>query len=219
MKLKNIAQVSAGFLFCTAILLFGLGWRDGHVDGDEHRQLANQLTASGSGAQALAEQRLQWLLSVEDPGFYHHAGVDIKTPGAGLTTLSQSLAKRLAFDEFKPGISKLRQTGYALALEQKLSKSQLITLFLDTIPMGRCDGVWTVGFFNASERCFGLPANALTDDQFLALVAVMIAPATYNLSNPNDGLHERVSLIKRLVNKECEPNGVFDVWLQGCSSV
>lgn len=219
MKLKNTALASIGFLFCAAILLFGLGWRDGHVDSNKHLQVADELTAAGVGVRALNQQRLHWLLSVEDPGFYSHAGVDLTTPGAGFTTLSQSLAKRLAFDEFKPGISKLRQTGYALALESKLSKSQLITLFLDTVPMGRCDGSWTVGFFNASERCFGLPANALSDDQFLGLVAVMIAPANYNLNAQDSSLERRIGLIKRLVEGQCEPNGVRDVWLDGCSSV
>lgn len=219
MTLKNIALAAAGLLFCTAILLFGLGWRDGHVDSETHQALANGLMSEGFSGSALNEEHLQWLLAVEDPGFYNHDGVDLTTLGAGLTTLSQSLAKRLAFDDFKPGVSKLRQTGYALGLEQTLSKQQILALFLDTVPMGRCKGMWTVGFFAASQRCYNQPVNALTDEQFLALVAVMIAPSTYDLGKPNAALKERVGLIKQLVNGSCQPKGVFDVWLEGCASV
>lgn len=33
------------------------------------------------------------LLAIEDPAFYRHHGVDLKTPGAGLTTITQSLVR------------------------------------------------------------------------------------------------------------------------------
>lgn len=74
---------------------------------------------------------------MEDPGFAEHDGVDFSTPGAGLTTITQSAAKRLAFETFRPGIGKIRQTGYAMGLESRLSKDQILALWLDTLEMGR----------------------------------------------------------------------------------
>lgn len=41
----------------------------------------------------LSAWQLDALLKIEDPAFYRHKGVDLKTPGAGLTTITQSLVK------------------------------------------------------------------------------------------------------------------------------
>jgi hypothetical protein len=38
---------------------------------------------------------LEMLLAVEDPNFYHHNGMDLQTPGAGITTITQNLVKRI----------------------------------------------------------------------------------------------------------------------------
>src|SRR5687768_2515105 len=43
---------------------------------------------------------LDILLAVEDPGFYTHPGVDLITPGAGFTTITQGLVKQLFFGSF-----------------------------------------------------------------------------------------------------------------------
>ena len=65
------------------------------------------------------EQRLQWLLKVQDPDFYHHHGVDSGTPGAGYTTVTQGLVKILFYSySFKPGFlrwRKIQQTVITLA--------------------------------------------------------------------------------------------------------
>ena len=43
------------------------------------------------------------LLTVEDPAFHTHHGIDFRAPGAGWTTIPQGLAKDLYFDAFRPG--------------------------------------------------------------------------------------------------------------------
>ncbi len=72
----------------------------------------------------LTTEREAILLSVEDPTFWYHKGVDLVTPGAGMTTISQSLVKLLYFpDGFRPGISKIRQTLIAqYAFDDMVSK-------------------------------------------------------------------------------------------------
>jgi membrane carboxypeptidase/penicillin-binding protein len=40
----------------------------------------------------------EWLdmtLTVEDPSFYQHNGIDLSTPGAGITTITQGMVKYL----------------------------------------------------------------------------------------------------------------------------
>ena len=43
-------------------------------------------------------RRLQWLIKVQDPTFYHHHGMELKAPGAGYTTITQGLIKVLFFN-------------------------------------------------------------------------------------------------------------------------
>lgn len=67
------------------------------------------------------------LLKVQDPKFYHHKGVDTTTPGTGVTTLSQGLVKIFYFDEFSPGIKKIKQTLIArFAFDPLTPKKQFL---------------------------------------------------------------------------------------------
>lgn len=74
-----------------------------------------------------------------------------------------------------------------------------------------------IGFFEASHRVYGKPSAELADDEFLRLVAVLIAPGQYRLLEEDEALDERTSRISRLIAGECAPNGQKDVWLEGCS--
>ncbi len=81
----------------------------------------------------LSTSQLNILLKVEDPNFYHHEGVDIKAPGAGWTTITQSLVKMYYFEGgFKPGFlrfNKIRQTLIArFVFNKKISKNDQLKL-------------------------------------------------------------------------------------------
>ena len=66
---------------------------------------------------------LEDLLKIEDPNFYGHNGVDLSTPGAGITTITQGMVKYLYFENFKPGVAKLRQSLIAVfAVNALISK-------------------------------------------------------------------------------------------------
>jgi hypothetical protein len=205
-----------------ALLLIGLmgygarGYWDAQSDAEGLRARADALIAQGRGGNALGTAHLAILLAVEDPNFWAHSGVDFSTPGAGLTTITQSAAKRLAFEAFQPGIGKIRQTGYALGLESRLSKEQILALWLATLEMGNGPDGWMVGFHSASSTIYGRPPAELTDAEFIRLVAVLIAPASYDLVRSDARLDERAARIQRLANGVCVPAGFSDVWLDGC---
>jgi monofunctional glycosyltransferase len=218
--MRRLLKYGAGLLALVVLagIVYGAkGYFDALSDAEILAQRADNLIEGGTGPEHLGEGRAAYLLAVQDPGFAYHAGMDFTTPGAGLTTMTQSLSKRLAFDAFKPGIGKIRQTGYALGLEQTLSKQQIFALFLQTVEMGKGPNGWMTGFFAASQKIHGRPVAALTDDEFLHLVAVMVAPSRYNLLKPDPALEERVRRIKRLVSKVCVPSSLGDVWLDGCA--
>ncbi|MDQ0326504.1 hypothetical protein J2R99_002373 [Rhodopseudomonas julia] len=205
-----------------ALLLIGLvgygakGYWDAVSDAESLRARADAAIAQGRGGGSLGAAHRDILLAVEDPNFSTHTGVDFSTPGAGLTTITQSAAKRLAFEEFHPGIGKIRQTGYALGMESRLSKEQILALWLETLEMGTGPDGWMVGFHSASSAIYGRPPAELTDAEFIRLVAVLIAPASYDLVGRDAKLDERVARIQRLVAGACAPSGFSDVWLEGC---
>lgn len=206
----------------VALLLIGLvgygakGYWDALSDAEDLRARADAVIAQGRGGDTLGAAHRAILLAVEDPSFSTHSGVDFSTPGAGLTTITQSAAKRLAFEEFHPGLGKIRQTGYALGLESRLSKEQILALWLETLEMGKGPNGWMVGFHSASAAIYGRPPAELTEAEFVRLAAVLIAPASYDLTRSDAKLDERAARIQRLAAGACEPAGFSDVWLEGC---
>ena len=192
---------------------FGWGWWDARSDADALAARADALIAAGRGPDALGAERLAALLRVQDPGFYDHGGLDLSTPGAGITTMTQSLAKRVAFEEFRPGWAKIRQTGYAMGLEGRLSKRRIAALWLDTVEMGRGPEGWVTGFFEAAR---GSPRD-LADAEFHRLLAVLIAQGRLTREDGARELAARTARIARLVAGDCEPRDHGDVWLEGCA--
>lgn len=204
-------------LIVTAAVAYGAkGYLDAISDADGLRQRANALIVQQRNGESLGNERLTMLLLVQDPAFADHLGVDFTTAGAGATAISQSVSKRLAFDQFKPGIGKIRQTGYALGLERQLDKAQILSLWLDTVEMGRGPEGWMTGFFFASDAIYLRKPSALSDNEYLRLLAVLIAPGSYNLRGNDPDLNERVNRIERLIANQCAPLNHRDVWLDGC---
>ncbi len=205
------------FAVAAAMIIYGVkGYIDAISDASDHQKRAKALILRGFGADGLGNGRDDLLLLIQDPAFTSHSGVDITTAGAGVTTLSQSLSKRLAFDDFKPGIGKIRQTGYALGLEARLNKDEIFALWLDTVEMGRGPSGWMTGFYEAIEVIYQKQPDRLSDEQFLRLVAVLIAPASYDLRVKDARIDERVARIKRLVEGQCSAQNNSDVWLDEC---
>jgi membrane carboxypeptidase/penicillin-binding protein len=158
---------------------------------------------------ALSPRQLEILLKVQDQRFFHHGGVDFSTPGAGITTITQALVKRLYFDEFKPGIAKIKQTLIAaFALDPLMPKEDQLLLFINIVYLGKK----TNGFAQAADEYFHKSFDQLSDDEYIALVATIIAPATFNIEDYPDRNRERVKRIKSLVSGELKPQGLFDLY-------
>jgi membrane peptidoglycan carboxypeptidase len=165
----------------------------------------------------LTEERLQWLLAVEDPRFFEHGGIDLTSAGAGLTTITQSIVKQLYFEKFKPGLGKIRQTLIAyFAVDPMVPKNDQLLYFLSAAYFGSHAGRPVKGFGAAAQTYFGAELEALTDDQYLALVAMLVSPNRLHVERYPDANQERVRRIKRLLAGECEPAGLSDVYYDTC---
>lgn len=157
------------------------------------------------------------LLTVEDPNFYGHAGFDPATPGQGRTNLSQALVKRLYFERFRPGFRKIEQTLIArYVVTPAISKRDQLELLYNYAYLGRREGREVIGFPAAARIYFGRDFAALDERQYLALVAMLIAPDRLDpLRHPRENA-ARVRRIQALLEARCRPMGVDDVWYEGC---
>jgi membrane peptidoglycan carboxypeptidase len=157
------------------------------------------------------------LIKVEDPTFLTNNGIDFDTPGQGLTTLTQALAKQLYFERFTPGLQKLELILISrFALTPLATKDDVLHAFVAVAYLGQDDAGSIVGFPEAARRWFGKSFHELSDDEFISLVAMLIAPNSFNPRQHPQENKERVTRIKRLIAGACAPIGLLDVALEGC---
>ncbi len=158
---------------------------------------------------ALTEFQKDALIRIEDPQFYQHQGIDVSTPGAGLTTITQAIVKRFYFERFSPGIAKIKQSLIArYALDPLVSKDLQLAVFINHAYFG----AGTIGFAAAAERYFQRPFAQLDQDQYLSLLAMLIGPNKYSEPTLNA---ERVRRIKAVLSGAYQPRGVRDVEYDG----
>lgn len=161
----------------------------------------------------LTAQQVKAFLLVEDPDFYHHKGVDLKTPGAGLTTITQSLVKMLYFDSFKPGFAKLKQTLIAyFVVNRVLSKDDQLRLYINKIYLGNVKGNPVFGFRNAAKAYYNKQLGDLSEDEYCSIIAMLVAPKIFNIITKPEANAERTRRIRLVVHGEYKPKAVMDIF-------
>ncbi len=128
---------------------------------------------------------LAMLIAYEDKRFYNHAGVDWRSVlragwqavkngriVSGGSTLTMQVARLLEESGTGKVGGKLRQMRVALALEQRLSKDQILQLYLLLAPYGGN----LEGLRAASLAYFGKEPKRLTPAEAALLVAIPQAP-------------------------------------------
>lgn len=141
------------------------------------------------------------LLATEDARFYEHSGIDgratlraivlLGKEGGG-STLTQQLAKNLFprrnANLFTLPFIKLKEWVLAVKLERNLTKNEIITLYLNTVPFG--DNVY--GIKNASLTFFSKLPQKLTIDEAAVLIGMLKGNTLYNpRRNPENALKRR----------------------------
>jgi membrane peptidoglycan carboxypeptidase len=155
---------------------------------------------------AVAPVMRQAMVAAEDTRFYAHHGVDLRgvlrafvvnrlggeaRQGASTLTMqyvrnvrksdpSLTDAERAAATETTVG-RKLQEMRYALALERKLSKNEILSRYLNIAYFG--SGAY--GISAASHRYFNKPAAALTLAESALLAGLVRAPEYYDPINGN----------------------------------
>lgn len=154
------------------------------------------------------------LLAYEDKRFYAHRGVDPKALAragwqmlvngrvvSGGSTLTMQVARLLERSGTGRIAGKLRQMRVALALERRLTKAQILTLYARLAPMGaNLEGVRA-----GSLAWFGKEPGRLTEAQIALLIALPQSPEMRRPDQPGGkSLAARNRVLERL-----RDNGTF----------
>jgi monofunctional glycosyltransferase len=140
----------------------------------------------------------------EDGTFWSHGGFDwfefresiernVKEGRAarGASTITQQLVKNLYLSSSKNPLRKLKEWILTWYMEQTLSKSRILELYLNVIEWGK--GIY--GIEAASQTYFGKPASAVTREEAARLAAVIPNPRRYHVDKETRYLERRSQLI------------------------
>ncbi len=153
------------------------------------------------------------LLAVEDNEFWFHKGVNVRgfarallsnfasdAPTQGASTITQQVVK----NEYLAGLPrdaryKFLQAHYAVMLEKKMSKGQILERYLNTVYFGNN----AYGLQAAAEVYFGKSAAELTMIEGAFLAGLVRSPNSYDPIRNLEPSHRRFEqVVRRLVDVE-----------------
>ena len=160
------------------------------------------------------------VLAIEDRRFYDHPGVDIigsvraivtNLRGdskylVGGSTLTQQIVKNTFLTREKSYRRKLQEQFMAIVLETRLSKDQILELYLNDQVFGQRGPFEIRGVGEASRVFFGKDVNGVTLAEAATLAGVLQAPSSLSPFRNADRALER----RNLVLTEMADNGLAD---------
>lgn len=169
---------------------------------DEKRELINFEDVSPTLIQAL--------LAREDRLFYKHKGFRIKSifraiggqllrkPLGGGSTITQQIAGLLYSDRTDRSVKrKLRELWWAIQMERRYSKDEIMTLYLNEVYFGG----GTNGASAAARFYFGHSASEVTPAEAALLVIQLSNPTRYNpFDNPNIAKERQEYVLQGMVD-------------------
>ena len=171
----------------------------------------------------LPQHLVHALLATEDARFIEHPGIDFKATSraivflgkrGGGSTITQQLAKNLyktrkntaaptdweEWTENKPlvdkGFDKLKEYVISSQLEQRYSKEEILTLYLNTVEFSSN----SFGIKAAAQTYFGVEPKDLRLEQAATLIGMLKAPTQYNPQiNPEASMERRNTVIDQML--------------------
>ncbi len=132
------------------------------------------------------------IIATEDRRFYRHFGMDVigfframlvniraGRYVQGGSTISQQLAKNLFLSPERTLLRKIRELMLALWLEARLTKDDILTLYMNRVYLG----AGSYGVEAAAQRYFGKSARRVTLPEAAMLAGLLKAPSRYAPTN------------------------------------
>lgn len=150
------------------------------------------------------------LIAAEDKDFYKHSGFDIfgivralytnliaRDIAGGGSTLTQQLAKNTLLTEQQTILRKYQELVIAMAIEQRYSKDEILTMYLNSVYYGEN----SFGIEEAAKNYFDKKPSELTLAESSMLIGVLPAPTAYSpISGDPDLAKERqTTVLTRMV--------------------
>lgn len=148
------------------------------------------------------------VIAIEDERFYKHIGIDFKrTAGAvinyftkrgstyGGSTITQQLVKNLTGDDEISPKRKVQEMFRAFHLERKISKDEILEIYLNTIYLSRqCNGVQS-----AAEFYFGKDVSELTLAESACIAGITQYPALFDpISHPDKNKEKQETVLYKM---------------------
>ncbi len=152
-------------------------------------------------------------IAIEDERFLSHSGFDIrrttkaffafitdkltnKETSFGGSTITQQLVKNLTNKKERTAARKIQEISRAVNLEKKLSKDEILELYLNSIYLSQgCNGVQT-----ASQKFFGKPVSELSLAECASIAGITQYPTLYDpLLNPEKNKEKQEIVLKKML--------------------
>src|SRR3990172_6415477 len=148
------------------------------------------------------------IVAAEDERFYQHAGVDyvgiLRAAYAnlvaggrrqGASTITMQVARNFFLSTEKTLTRKLYEALLAFEIERKLTKDQILELYVNQIYLGQR----AYGFVAAAQVYFGKGLDRLTLAEMAMLAGLPKAPSTYNpVANPQRARDRQHYVLRRM---------------------
>ncbi len=179
------------------------------INGELITELASEEKREIISIKKLPQHMIDALLSREDRIFYYHRGFSTKalfravvgklmhlSLGGG-STLTQQIAGTLYCDRSDYSYKrKLKELWWALQMERRYSKDEILELYLNKIYFGG----GTYGVNAASKYYFGHGAEEITPAEAAILVVQLSNPAAFNpFDHPNAAMERQKNVLTAMV--------------------
>lgn len=164
---------------------------------------------SNATFESLSPNLVNALIATEDVRFYKHSGIDFRRfvsavlflgKRGGASTITQQLAKNLfprkRFDNvFTKATTKLKEWITAVRIEQRYTKEEIITMYLNTVEFGGN----AFGIRSAAKVFFSKTPAELTETESAMLVGMLKGITKFNpIRNPERAMARRNTVLNQM---------------------
>lgn len=175
----------------------------------EPEALSNDLSSKAGKRETLSYDEIppvlvNAILAIEDRRFFDHSGVDVRglarallrnagdeRMGQGGSTITQQLVKNTYLSPEKTLQRKYAEAMLAIALERRLSKKDIFSLYCNEIYLGHRGAISVRGVKEAAAVFFGKDLNALTVGEAATIAGMIQSPAHYSPLRHTDAAQAR----------------------------
>ena len=181
--------------------------------------LSNDISSKAGKREMLAYEEIppvlvQAILSIEDRRFFEHSGVDInglarafirnvsdERMGQGGSTITQQLVKNTYLTPEKTLRRKYSEAMLSLALEQRLSKHDILALYCNEIYLGQRGAASVRGVKAATRVFFGKELDQISLSEAAMLAGMIQSPARYSPVHHPEAAQARRNVVLKAMHE------------------